>query len=199
MRTHLVPLTIAISLLITGAAARSLASATDLDPQGLSRLAPGEVLVVGEVHGSKETPAAFLALVDTIIDRVEIVSVGLEMPSSAGAARCRAETGNRMLGSFWTRKAQDGRSSQAMREMVCQLKKRAAEGKVRLVYLDTLPRSSAEILRRVSAELSTKSHPMAILIGNFHARNAPDSFTGLMRAAGFKVTSLTTSSSDATT
>jgi len=83
--------------------------------------------------------------------------------------------------------------------MVCQLKKRADEGKIRLVYLDTDAQNSAEVLRRVSAELSAKSHPMAILIGNFHARNAPNSFTGLIRAAGFKATSLTTSSPDATT
>lgn len=199
MRKHRIALTIFVSFgLITGAVARRSASADDLDPQGLSRLKPGEVLVLGEVHGSKETPAAFLALVDSILSRARVAIVGLEMPSSATAAACGAQTPGAELGSFWTRKTQDGRSSQAMRDMVCQLKKRAAEGRVRLVYLDTVPRNSAEMVRRVSAELAAKSHPMAILIGNFHARNAPNSFTARLRAAGLKVTSLTASSPDAT-
>ncbi len=200
MRKHLIALAIPVFIgLATGAVARAAAKENDLDPQGLSRLKPGEVLVLGEVHGSKETPAAFLALVDNILTRARVVSVGLEMPSNATAAVCGAETPGTALGSFWTRKTQDGRSSQAMRDMVCQLKKRAAKGRVRLVYLDTIPRNSDEMARRVAAELAAKSHPMAILIGNFHARNAPTSFTERLRAAGLKVTSLTASSPDATT
>lgn len=169
------------------------------DPQRISHLNRGEVLIVGEVHGSQETPAAFLELVDQLLTRTRKVSVGLEMPSHAGAAGCESKSHNRSLGAFWTRKAQDGRSSQAMREMVCQLKKRAAEGKVRLLYLDTEPRSPDEMVRRVRDEMASKAHPMLILIGNFHARAAPNSFAERLRGTGLRLTSLTTSSPDATT
>jgi hypothetical protein len=155
--------------------------------------------VVGEVHGSKETPAAFVRLVDHMLTRTKRVSVGLEMPASAGAAGCGAPGGSLSLGAFWTRKSQDGRSSAAMRQMVCQLKKRAEGGKVRLIYLDSVPRKSDEWVRRASMELASRSSPMLVLIGNHHARNAPASFTDQLRAAGIRVTSLTISSPDATT
>jgi hypothetical protein len=83
--------TIPCLLVAAGAAlAASPAGGDSLDPEGLSRLAPGEALVVGEVHGSKETPAAFAKLVDHMLTRTKLVSVGLEMPTSAGAAGCGA-------------------------------------------------------------------------------------------------------------
>ena len=172
------------------------ATAHAVDPKPIGVPAPGEVLVVGEVHGSNEIPAAFLALVDQTAKRANRVSVGLELPDTAGAAGCE---GGGPLGSFWTRKEQDGRSSRAMREMVCQLKNRASSGRVRLVYLDTVPRNPDEMVRRLSREVVSTSNPMLVLIGNFHARNAPNSFTDRARAAGLRVTSLTASATDATT
>ena len=50
---------------------------------------------------------------------------------------------------------------------------------------------------RVSAELASKSRPMMILVGNFHARNTPNSLVERIRAKGVKLTSLTASSPDA--
>jgi hypothetical protein len=186
--------------LLTSAAASALPPDPEAvtDPQGIARIAPGEVLVLGEMHGSKETPAAFLALVDRLLTRAKMVSVGLEMPSNAARAGCGTAVGA-AVGRFWTRKTQDGRSSEAMRALVCQLKSRAAAGKVRLLYLDTEPRDPEETVRRVATEAGSKSHPMAVLIGNYHARNASDSFVGRVRARGITVTSLTASSPDVTT
>jgi hypothetical protein len=168
------------------------------DPHKIAHIAPGEALVVGEVHGSKETPAAFLALVDGLLTRAKLVSVGLEMPPNAGSAGCGSRS-DQPTGNFWSRKAQDGRSSEAMRHLVCQLKERAAAGKVRLIFLDSVPRHPGEMVRRVSTEAGSKLYPMAVLIGNFHARNVADSFVGRLRATGVTVTSLTVSSPDATT
>jgi hypothetical protein len=184
----------------TAGAAAALASAPEpvTDLYGIAYIAPGEVLVLGEVHGSNESPAAFLALVDRLLTRAKLVSVGLEMPPNAGSAGCASASGT-ALGRFWTRKAQDGRSSEAMRDMVCQLKSRVASGRVRLLYLDSERRNPDEMVRRVTTEASHKSHPMAVLIGNFHARNTSDSFVGRVRARGIKVTSLTVSSPSATT
>lgn len=192
-------ISISLCLGLSAAASASQSSRQDeTDPHRIGHISAGEVLVVGEVHGSKETPVAFVQLVDQMLTRAKVVSVGLEMPPSAGGAGC--EVGNAALGSFWTRKSQDGRSSQAMREMVCQLKKRVAKGKVRLIYLDNdRRRISDEMVRRVTTEAGSKSNPTAILIGNFHARNTPNSFVGQLRGAGLRVTSVTTSSPDATT
>lgn len=167
------------------------------DPFRMSHISAGEVLVLGEVHGSRETPVAFVQLVDQMLTRAKVVSVGLEMAPSAGIARCQGA--DEELGSFWTRKSQDGRSSEAMREMVCQFKKRAASGKVRLIYLDSERRDPDEMIRRVTVEADLKLRPMAILIGNFHARNTPNSLVGRLRGAALRVTSLTVSSPDATT
>lgn len=173
------------------------AQAATTDCQGLAQLAPGDVLVLGEVHGIRETPPAFVVLVDRLLTRAKVASVGLEMPPNAGGAGC--VSGGEELGRFWTRKTQDGRSSEAMRAMVCQLKERAAAGKIRLLYLDSEPRDADEMVRRARTEAGSKLHPLTVLIGNYHARNVPDSFVGRLRTKGLKVTSLTVSSPDATT
>lgn len=184
---------------VLGTSAGAVASVAESRSADFGLVAPGEVLMVGEVHGTKETPAAFVQLVDRMLTRADVVSVSLEMPPNAGAAACERDSGSGAVGAFWTRKAQDGRSSQAMREMVCQLKARAAQGKVRLLYLETVPRSQDEMVRRVSTEVASKTRPMVMLIGNFHSRKAPNSFAERLRAQGVPVTSLTTSSPDATT
>lgn len=179
-------------------ATKSGPTADVTDPEGLGRLAHQGVIVIGEVHGSKEVPGAFLQLVESILSRSASVIVALEMPPEAIAAGC--ETGNSEgVDQFWTRKVQDGRSSMAMRELVCDLKERASQKKVRLVFFGSSARNPSGVARRMNAELNTADAPMAILVGNFHARNAPNSLVGMLRAGGLEVTSLTTSSPDATT
>lgn len=154
---------------------------------------PGEALIVGEVHGTNEVPKAFLALVDESLSHSKLVSVGLELPVTAGLVDC-ADTGNSdAFGDFWKRRSQDGRSSRAMLELVCALKKLAAQGRVRLLYLGNAGKAfPEEAARRIDVEL-TGGHPVLVLIGNFHNRNLPESVTGLLRARGRKVTALTAS------
>ena len=124
-------ITVALCLAAAAASARAAPDVLGQDTGAISLPASGELLVLGEVHGTKEIPAAFVELVDRMMERAKVVSVGLEMPADAGAAGCKHEGSSRPLGAFWTRRAQDGRSSQSMRKMVCSLKHRAAEGRVR--------------------------------------------------------------------
>lgn len=170
----------------------------DVDPEGLGVVGPGEVLIVGEVHGTNELPKVFLSLVDRLLTRSKMVSVGLEMPPSAGLAACEGGLAGQALGKFWVRRVQDGRSSQAMRALVCELKKRVRQGKVRLLYLGGATNQfGQELARRIKIETEA-GRPTAILIGNFHARNTPQSVTSILRSENRKVTSLTASSKDAT-
>jgi hypothetical protein len=185
-------------LALSASPAGAFATKRPLDPEGIGQLAPGEVLIVGEVHGTKQIPRAFLALVDQTIARAKVVSVGLEMPSNASLAGCNGDTSPGSLGQFWVRSHQDGRSSQAMRRLVCELKVRAAQGKVRLLYLGSAGKDfGQELARRIDVEIAAK-RPTLVLIGNFHNRNTPQSVTGILKSQGRKVTALTTSSKDAT-
>ncbi|HZG07850.1 MAG TPA: hypothetical protein VEZ70_02610 [Allosphingosinicella sp.] len=180
------------------AASWSPQPADPFDPDGLGRLARGDILLIGEVHGTRETPAAFLALVDRATAAHGIAGVGLEMPITAGAAGC--DGGDAPLGAFWRRPVQDGRSSAAMRELVCDLKARAARGKVRLLYLGGA--GIGDYPARTAARLGIEAdagRPILVLVGNFHARNTPGSIAAVLAGQGRKVTALTASARTAET
>ncbi|NNG22634.1 hypothetical protein [Telluria aromaticivorans] len=92
-------------------------------PAGLASLfQPGKLILMGEVHGTAETPAAFDAAVCNALERGHAVSVGLELgPDQVEplAGYLASDGGKpavaKLLDSpFWTRAFQDGRSSMAM-------------------------------------------------------------------------------------
>ena len=168
------------------------------DPEGLGSLSPRDVIVFGEVHGSNEVPVAFLNMVDRLVARSAFVVVALEMPVGAVDAGCRAEESN-VLDRFWTRDVQDGRSSVAMRELVCELKQRASQNTVRLVFFGSSARNASGVANRLHAEIDAAQAPMAVLVGNYHARNTPISLIGKLRERELRVKSLTASSPNATT
>ncbi|HEY1551246.1 MAG TPA: hypothetical protein VGG28_25630 [Kofleriaceae bacterium] len=122
-------------------------------------LVPGAMVIVGELHGTREIPAAFDQLARTAT--CELV-VGLEIPRDEPSW-------------FWTREIQDGRSSEAIAMLIESLRARG----VRVVAFDA-DESTWDQREHAMAErlLATRAaHPHAallVLTGNLHARLAAD-------------------------
>lgn len=164
-------------------------------------LADGDVLVLGEMHGSREIPQYFLELLRRAVrrtDRRHPVTVGLELSPSSAGMDCRSDP-SRPLPPSWTRAAQDGRSSQAMRGLLCALQ---VSHRYRIVYLDDeergedFDRRAAERFR----EALTANHGIGlILTGNFHARNNAGSLAAHLRGLGAVVHTVTVSAPAADT
>src|SRR5262245_51314562 len=83
---------------------------------------PGSVVLFGELHGTQELPRFFGEAVCSVADSRQSVRVGLEIQkgdqpifdaflASPGAA---SDVSALMAAPFWSREAQDGKSSQAM-------------------------------------------------------------------------------------
>lgn len=143
------------------------------------------LLVIGEIHGTQETPALVAALLHTA-KRDEPLLLGLEIPRQEQAAIEAflrwddSATARRALmqGAFWQREGQDGRSSAAMFELLDAVRRLRAHGTNITVIcfddgappIDGLDRDArmAQNLRRA---LVAHGRPRAlVLAGNLHAR-----------------------------
>jgi hypothetical protein len=128
---------------------------------GLSALLKrGNILLFGELHGTREAPA-FIADVVCIAAKKRIpVSLGLEIPfdeqasidrfldSDGGAAAEARLTG----GAFWRSERQDGRSSIAMLHLIERVRALRASGyKVRIIAYDSKSGTPAQERDRVMA------------------------------------------------
>lgn len=151
----------------------------------VDRAAAGRVLLVGEIHGTVETPMAVADLAQQLAGERPVI-VGLEIwrseqpaidryVDSAGTQEDRA----RLIASeFWTRDYQDGRSSQAMVDLLERLRVLALKDDVRVLAFDEEPDASADgaardaaMAERISGALNEQPDALAlILAGNFHTR-----------------------------
>lgn len=150
----------------------------DLEPLLTRR----RVILIGEPQGTSEFPALVSAMVDQLIASGTSVIVGLEVPMTE-----EIEMG--AIGSFWTRSAefQDGRSSQAMADLVNELAERRRGGdpietvamdgpwvapgsKVPLEHLDLLEQSRDELMASNLLQVMDRT-PRActiVLAGSMH-------------------------------
>lgn len=181
----MISLLAAASLLATQPACAPLAGTEAL----LAR--PERILVVGELHGTAETPAAFLALVCEAAAQGP-VTVGLEMPETdrplldVVMAAPDEATAARILsaGDFGDVRRDDGRNSRAMFDMIIGLWRLKAAG--RDVVIRPFAARMSVIRGRDQAwwELEMAhgmSRPLVdrpdarllILVGNLHARKTP--------------------------
>jgi hypothetical protein len=162
--------------------------------------ADGEVLVFGELHGSVEIPLYFLRQVQREVRR-RPVTVGLEIGPSSALVDCRVGDPRRLPAS-WMRSAQDGRTSQAMRGLLCALRAPPLARRVRVVFLDDDVRGE-DFDRRAAARfrsvLAARGGIGMILTGNFHARNNPGSLAAELRRSGAAVHTATVSAPAAET
>jgi hypothetical protein len=147
-------------------------------------LAPASVLLFGEIHGVKELPTFFGEAVCSTAGTQLPVEVGLEIPKAEQAridsflasAGAPSDVETLIAGEFWTRDAQDGRSSQAMVTLLERIRQLRAQGLPIQVFLFDLDPSQAAAERdKLMAEnLSShaRAHPKALtmaLTGEVHA------------------------------
>jgi erythromycin esterase-like protein len=174
---------VALTMLLAGGSAMADSAAADL----LHWAVQGRPLVlIGEVHGTLETPRLVGDLA-TLLAADGPLTVALEFPISlqpeldAFLAHDSLEAARRALlaGSFWTRDYQDGRSSQAMLELLERLRELRRQGHRLEVLAFDIDRAAAgagadrdaamaENLRSVTVEGT-----LLLLAGNYHVRTVP--------------------------
>lgn len=141
-------------------------------------------LLIGEIHGTQETPALLASMLRQGSGRPWLL--GLEIPRqeqeridaflrSDGGARARAAlTG----GAFWTREQQDGRSSEAMLQLIDAVRALRRSGRdIQVVCFDDVAEDGsardrdARMAQALRTALATERHRRAVaLMGNYHAR-----------------------------
>lgn len=182
------PSSLARSLIFASFAALALAPAFAEDCPPLAGadavIAPGTVLLLGELHGTAEMPAAVASLACAATARGLTVAVGLEIPQSEQARIDRYIAGESardelLAGDFWQREYQDGRSSAAMADLLGALRTlRARSPSLRVVALD-VPEPPAERDRAMATRLAAVYDALApsapatfvvTLTGNLHNR-----------------------------
>lgn len=145
--------------------------------------------LVGETHGTVETPAAFARLVCRAAERAHPseVLVGLELPRGNQAAidaalaepddaQARAE----LLGApHWDGSTRDGRASEAMLDLLLELRRQRRAGlAIAVVAFDVDPATMTATTDRDAAmaqhfEAAIAAHPDATvlaLVGSWHTR-----------------------------
>jgi len=143
---------------------------------GEELIRPGELTVIGELHGSCEAPAVVLAFTREAASRGDAVRVGLEI---FGDEQPRIDAflrdGDRaklLDGPFWRRPFQDGRSSEAMVRLLDDL--RQLGGDVGVFAFDAEPDGDgrdAAMAACVARQLDAAPRAVfLILVGNVHAR-----------------------------
>lgn len=144
------------------------------------------VLMLGDMHGTRELPAFVGAVVATVAARGPVV-LGLEIPSSEspviaaylgsdGGAAARSAL---IAGAWWRMPYQDGRRSVAMVELIERTRQlRAAGAAIDVVAIDGAPDEDQEAREEGMAGAviaARRAHPGAAMIvyaGNLHTSRA---------------------------
>jgi uncharacterized protein (TIGR03067 family) len=151
--------------------------------QGL--LAPGRVLVLGELHGTVESPAFVGDVACHAAESGLDVVVALELSHAAKSdveafLRSPGEPADRndlLSGSLWQRSYQDGRTSRAMADLLGGLARLRGEGhSVHVALFDAQPAGGGQARERAMAAnlaSSIEASPEAmhiVLTGDAHSR-----------------------------
>lgn len=141
-------------------------------------------VIVGEMHGTNETPDAFTNLVCLAARSRGAVTVAIEYPAdmqpildawlaSDGGEAARAAL---LAGPFWRKPMQDGRTSIAFLRMLDRLRLMHRAGTVRSVRGFDLPADgsdkrdrNAAMADRLTKIAAANSGLVMVLVGNFHA------------------------------
>jgi hypothetical protein len=192
---------------------RTAAACAQRAPPSLKTLlTPGAILVFGEWHGTNEIPAFFQSAICAASSENQAVRVGLEMPvdekSHVEAFVAGVEAEKQLLASaFWTDEFQDGRRSQAMLEVLKEVRRLRSLGRRIVIEPFDVPAAQrstpqarddfmASTLKEV---LSAPSETISLmLMGNGHARTIPGApwskdyrwTASQLRGAGVKFVSL---------
>jgi hypothetical protein len=147
-------------------------------------LKPNPVILVGEIHGTNESPAFVGALTCIALSYGLQVTVGLEIPAreldtvevflrSDGGVVARRQL---LESSFWASDHSDGRQSTAMADLLNDLREhigRGADLEVLLLDASPAPDRDAAMARRLLDRInSTPEGVLIALTGNVHSSTA---------------------------
>jgi len=143
---------------------------------------PGVFLIVGEMHGTQESPEAVGDLVCMALKRGLAVTLGLEIPTSQqvlideilGEPDQEKALARLRESEFFKRNHQDGRSSKAMADLILRCRRFSRDGgDVRLTCFDSSDgetRDQAMAKRLIAERGRHKQRTTLVLTGNVHAR-----------------------------
>lgn len=149
-------------------------------------LPAGGVLMLGDMHGTRELPAFVGAVAATAAERGPVV-LGLEIPPAEGAAITAylgsdggpAARAALIAGAWWQAAYQDGRRSEAMVELIEHARQLRAAGRaLDVVEIDAVADGEQEVREEGMAQAviaARRAHPGAAMIvyaGNLHTSRA---------------------------
>lgn len=146
-------------------------------------LVPGNVLLLGEMHGTEQSPPFTAAVACHGLRKGLPVTVGLEIPrgqepaavaylASEGTAKDREAL---LATDHWTRSYQDGRSSRAMLALIEELRRFSRAGlPVRIRWFDIDapdPERDRRMAERLAEAVAERPGDLfVVLTGNYHNR-----------------------------
>lgn len=162
-------------------------------PAGIAdHVKPGTVILVGEIHGNRQSPAAFSDIICHAMQDGLKVKVGLEFreqntgafdafiqePDSGKAVRELMDL------PFWHLDFKDGKSSKAMLELLRKIRQWRREGgtDISIFSFDSNDESDGvsrdEIMARHVEGQAGDRHVTLVLTGNYHSRTNPPEENG---------------------
>jgi hypothetical protein len=142
-----------------------------------------EIILIGEVHGTEETPRLFSNLVTVAAsEKNKRIGVGLELPIKLQALIDEAVKKNTKIDAFreqllanpaW-QPINDGRSSHAMLDLICDTLKLAESQRVSFFFFDTQINDRNETMAQsIGQRVREQRYDVTfILTGNIHANRA---------------------------
>ena len=145
-----------------------------------------EIVLIGEMHGTQETPRLFGNLVTVAAgEKGKRVAAGLELPIAVQSLIDESVKKNTDIDSFrqqlfahpaWQKLQgyQDGRGSQAMLDLICDLLRLAQSQQISFFFFDTEVAERNETMAKAIAQRARDQHydVAYILVGNIHANRA---------------------------
>jgi hypothetical protein len=140
-----------------------------------------EIILIGEFHGTEETPRLFGNLVTVAAgEKNRRIGVGLELPVLLQPLIKEAVKSNTSIDSFrkqllanpvW-QKINDGRSSEAMLDLICHLLQLAESRQVSFFFFDTQINDRNETMAQLIGQRAREQgyDVTYILTGNLHAK-----------------------------
>ncbi len=194
-------LSVLLSPLSLGATEGESSGSQCVSIPGADMLAGSSVVVIGDLHGTNESPAIFRDLACRFAHFPGSGGrfIGLELPETFDGyfARPSVSLEAMLADEFWSGMG-DGRHSAAMRSMVAQLMRMppVRSGRVKLVALERRPIDAAGADKLEKLLAGSRGSRALVFIGNAHARKTRmrqqgvDPFASVLQKAGLDVLAL---------
>ena len=153
------------------------------------------VVLIGDTHGTREIPQYALRLIQDVSYKSPLV-IAVELAPDTADLDC--ESYGTRLPKSWNSADSDGRTSISNARLVCGLQKLQRAGRIRLLYLDNIPRVKdfdSAAARKITAAMTKQPNAgVIVLAGNYHTRSDGGSIAASLKEAGIDVATATVSS-----